>query len=125
MEDLKHEVDEIKAIVTESQESKTERAANRWAIWLPAIVAILGPIAVIGMYYGVVQTEIGHLKESDAELRSEIMPMPQRMQVFVSRVEFAAELSNLQREIAELKTIAKDTNDKLNRLTTGREIELK
>ena len=84
--------------------------------WLPLIISLIGQAVLFGIFYGSTKSEIAALHETDISLKAEIMPMPQRMIVFVPRSEYSARMDVNDRDIAEIKNLARESNQKIDAL---------
>jgi hypothetical protein len=90
----------------------SEKLQSRLAVWLPVIMCFVGPLVVVGMFYGTVRAERQEQQKVNADLHNEIMPMPQRMEVFVTRREF----NTLEKAVSETQKLAIDSNAKITSL---------
>lgn len=90
----------------------SEQAKNRWLIWLPSVMAVVSPLLVVGIFYGTVRAERVEQEKINAALHAEIMPMPQRMEIFVTRREFIL----LERAVSEIQATSADSNKKITSL---------
>jgi len=65
-----------------------------WSKWLPVLITLMG----WGVTYGMLRQDVSNL-------RTEVMPMEKRLEVFVTR-----------REYNDVKQLIRDTNEKITEL---------
>mgnify|MGYP001570455578 CR=1 FL=1 len=89
--------------------------------WLPLLVSLLTNAVLFGIFYGSTKTEMSSLRENTAALRTEMMPMEKRLQVFGSTAEQRARQESIDRELREIKQLirelAQTTNARLDALS--------
>lgn len=97
-----------------------DRAFDGISRWLPLVISLAANAVMFGVFYGNTTEQLRSLRESDLNLRNEIMPMSQRLQVFIPRSEFTPIIDSLHRDVTDLKVLAKesqvtikDSNDKV------------
>lgn len=90
----------------------SEKLQSRLATWLPVIMCFVGPLVVVGMFYGTVRAERLEQEKINTALHAEIMPMPQRMEVFVTRREF----NLLEKAVSDIQSTSADSNKKITSL---------
>lgn len=75
----------------------------KWLPWLLTLaLSLIGNAVIVGRSAGRTETKIEALHETDLALKSEIMPMEKRLEVFYTR-----------REANSLEALIKDTNAKV------------
>lgn len=95
----------------------SERVTNRWALWAPTIIAVLGPLVTLWVGHEINRVEHAQLRAEDVAIRTEVMPMEKRMSIWMPRTESDAKFISLEREIAELKSMMRDQGNKIDLLT--------
>ena len=83
-----------------------------------ALVAVfLAQLLTSGNFTSATQADVKRLQETDAAIRQELMPLPERMRIFVPRSEFEMEVKHLKEQASRIEVLVKDTNDKIDALS--------
>src|SRR3990167_4681641 len=95
-----------------------DSSRSRLSAWIPfavsLLVSLMGNAVLLGIFYGATQSELRNLRETDIGIKSEMMPMEKRLQVFVSRAEYVPQQKATEKELAEIKQLVRDLGSKLD-----------
>lgn len=84
----------------------TSKERVQWwlSILIPIIISLFAQAVLYGQFTAGTAARIKSLEDADAGIRTEMMPMEKRMEVFFPRKEAMA----MQREITDIKTDVKE-----------------